>query len=224
MKLWDRFLFTFVLLIGSYFPLIAAAEIKILDIGLVFRSSDKFNDTIFGTLKGIETAKILFEKEHPQTIVKFHRFYHGDTLDSVVEATQRAVNANIKAVIGGGISDEALAIREVFKGKKIVFISPTSSNPSVTEGNPFIFRFCPSDKRVALDLARLTKERLKPKRLGVVHNLSSAYASYLVTEFLSDLKTNEIPVLETKILGDTLNFEKLIQDFVASGVTHVFFL
>lgn len=201
-------------------------SIKTLDIGLVLRLKDRFNDTISGIKLGIETAKILFEKEHPEIRVRFHSYSHGDKIQEVISAAQHAARDHLSAVIGGELTEESFVLRDQFEGKKIVWITPTSSNPEVTYGHRFAFRTCFSDQKVASDIAQFTSKHLKPRAIGMIHNISSPYADYQNKRFLEIFKQNlrkgnEVPIYEEIVLGDTLDYETQIKLFKEKKVSHV---
>lgn len=203
----------------------AAPASKVFEIGLIFRMDDKLNGVELS--KGIETAKTLFEKTHPGVQIKFQRFPHNDDLGSVVESAQKAINSHVPAVIGGELSEESFVLRDSFRGRRVVLVTPTSTNPEVTEGQPYVFRFSPSDQRVASDLARMTLRNLKPGVVGIINNVSSPYSNFLSKQFKATLeaeqtrKGTKVPIIEENIIGDTVNLEPQIQRFIKEKVTHV---
>lgn len=201
---------------------------KVLEFGVILRLKDTFNDTLTYTMSGIETAKALFEKAHPGVQVKLKTYTHDDSLRSVLEASQKAIQDELPAVIGGEISEESFVIRHQLGPKKMVFITPTSSNPEVTEGYPYSFRICYSDKWVASEMARFTLT-LDPKAVGLIHNVSSPYTDfqskhYLETfnELMEDREAEDrIPIFEEQVIKDTTQFGQQIRRFIQKGVTHV---
>ena len=215
----------FVLLSGNA----SAITKKTLDVGIVLRLNDKFNESIESMTTGIEAAKSLFEKRHPGVKINLHKYSHDAALESVVAATNRLSHDKIPAVIGGELSEESFVLRDKLGELKTVFITPTSSNPAVTEDHPYAFRACFSDRLVAGQLANFTIDYLKPKSIGVVHNVSSPYTDFLSKQFIETLNERfsklgadkRIPVLEEKVLRDTMDFDTQIDHFMANKVTHV---
>ena len=205
------------------------AEKKILQVGIVLRLKDTFSDTLSYTLDGIESAKILFEKTHPGFQVQLKKYTHDDSLQSVLEASNRAIADQVPAVIGGELSEESLVLRDQFGPRKIVFVTPTSSNPKVTEGFPFTFRVCFSDNWVASELAHFTVNRLQPRAVGLIHNVSSPYTDFQSKRFLEAFRQlmggrnsqDQAPIFVEKILRDTANFNQQIKKFIQNKVTHV---
>ena len=203
----------------------AQPKVKTFNVGLIFRMDDKLNGVELS--KGIDTAKSLFEKTYPDVQIKFHRFPHDDEIESIVKASQEVLKKKLPAVIGGELSEEAFVLRDAFEGKKTVLLTPTSTNPLVTQGQPYVFRFCLTDQQIVSDLAKMTLKSLKPKVIGVVNNVSSPYSAYVSKQFLETLNTEQansktkIPVFEERILEDTIDLEAQIQNFIDKKVTHV---
>ena len=222
------------ILLSSFAPqVIAAPAKKTLEVGIVMRLEDKFNDTVAELMNGIETAQVLYQEMHPRTKIKLVKFKHKDELASVLAATESAIKAKMPAVIGGELSEESLVIGEKLGEKKIVFITPTSSNPDVTEGRPFAFRSCFSDKSVATQIANFVADHQKDvKAVGILHNISSPYTDYLSKQFAKAFadrmagrpKKDQIPVYVERVIKDTPDYEPQIERFMNKGVTHVIML
>lgn len=211
---------------GSAF---ATPKKKVFNVGIVLRLNDKFNDTVAAMTTGIDAAKALYEKRHPGVTINLKRYPHGDDLESVVSASQRLIQDKIPAVIGGELSEESFVLRDKLGEAKTVFITPTSSNPAVTEDHPFAFRACFSDRLVAGQLANFMIDNLKPVRVGVLHNVSSPYTDFLSKQFIETYNARmekfspekRAPFFEEKVLRDTKDFSEQIQRFMEQKVTHL---
>lgn len=207
----------------------APLEPKDLTVGVVLRLGDKYNSTVPALFNGIQVAKALYEKQHPNVKITLKQYSIGEDLASSIHASEQIIADKIKAVVGGEYSEESIVLSEQLGAKKIVFITPTSSNPAVTENRPFSFRACASDKAVAEKLAKFTVRHLKPNAVGLIHNLSSPYTDFLSKRFLetfnSEMKKRSpektIPIFEEKLLNDTQDFTKQIDLFMDKKVTHV---
>lgn len=230
MKISKAFIFALAVAILAIAPTPSfGAKKKTLDVAIVLRLNDKFNDTVAAMSTGIETAKSLFERTHPGVRINLHRYPHGEDLDSVAAAANRLIQDKIPAVIGGELSEESFVLRDKLAEAKSVFITPTSSNPAVTEGKPYAFRACFSDRFVAGQLANFMIDHLKPQVVGLVHNVSSPYTDFLSKQFLETFEQRmeklpsgkRVPIHEQKILRDTMDFDSQIRFFMENKVTHV---
>lgn len=224
---------TFAAIFFVMFSSISFAAPKELNIALIFRYEDKFNGTTRFLDKGVEFAKKVFEKDG-KIKLNLKRYSHNEKLSTVIEAAQNAIKDGHYVIIGGENSDEAMAIAETVKNKNVVLITPTSTNPKVTAGRPFVFRTCISDDKVADKMAQLVFSQLKPLSIGVLHNVSYPYSDYLSKRFLN--KINELiensstnqsqrpKVVEKRIIRNQQDFSNEIKFFKEQGVSHLILL
>lgn len=204
-------------------------SVKSLDVALIFRFNDKFNGTILSMDRGFELAKKDFESKY-KVKINFKRYPHDEKITSVIIAAQNALRDGHFIIIGGENSDEAMAISEVIKDKKVVLLTPTSTNPKVTLDRPYIFRTSVSDDKVAEKMAEFVFKELKSKKVGVLHNVSYPYSDYLSKRFIhsfhelietSQSNGSERPVLvEKKVVRNQSSFAKDVKFFKDNGVTH----
>lgn len=209
-------------------PMTFASD-KTLNIALIFRFNDKFNGTILSMDRGLELAGKDFEKKH-KVKVNFKKYPHDEKLTSVIDATQKALKDGHFIIIGGENSDEAMAISEVIKDKKVILMTPTSTNPKVTLGHPYNFRASISDDKVAEKFAEFVFKELKGKRVGVLHNVSYPYSDYLSKRFIhrfnelietSQSYGDERPRLfDQRIVRNQTDLSKEVNFFKDQGVTH----
>ncbi len=207
----------------------AKAEVKTINVALIFRYEDKFNGTTLFMDKGLELAKQDFEA-NSKFKINFMRYPHNEKLSSVIEATQKALVDKNFIIIGGENSDEAMAISEIIKDKNIILMTPTSTNPKVTIDRPYVFRACISDDKVADSLAEFVFKDLKAKTVGVLHNVSYPYSDYLSKRFIN--RFNELietsqnygmqrpKLVVQKIVRNQKDFSKEVKYFKEQGVTH----
>ena len=203
---------------------------KTLIVAEAFRFSDKFNQrNIAANVSGIEAAKLVFEQEHPDASIDLRKYSHDSDLASVITTAKQIITEKVVAVIGGQKSDEAMAMGDVFAGQGIILMSPTASNPSVTENKPFVFTACFSDRQVAASLAKFTANTLKPKVLGIVRAISLPYTNYLSRQFKTSFEglmslrpvDQRVPIIDREIIVNMTDFSDIIRDFKKAGVTHV---
>lgn len=209
-------------------PMTFASE-KTLNVALIFRFNDKFNGTILSMDRGLELAKKDFETKYKMKI-NFKKYAHDEKLTTVISATQNALKDGHFIIIGGENSDEAMAISEIIKDKKVVLLTPTSTNPKVTLDHPYNFRTSISDDKVAEKIAEFVFREMKGKKVGVLHNVSYPYSDYLSKRFISRFNElietsqgygNERPVLvEKKIVRNQADLSKEVKFFKENGVTH----
>jgi branched-chain amino acid transport system substrate-binding protein len=82
----------------------------------------------------------------------------------------------VVAILGEVASMRSLEAAPICQHAKIPMISPSSTNPKVTEVGDYIFRVCFTDPFQGAALAKFAQETLKAKRIAVLTSVSSAYS------------------------------------------------
>ncbi len=112
----------------------------------------------------------------------------GQQQDSTI-AVQKLINKDkVVAVLGESASTNSLAGGAVCQENKIPMITPSSTNPTVTEIGDYIFRVCFLDDFQGEVMARFAVNTLKAKRIAVLYDNGSDYSIGLEEFFSSTLK------------------------------------
>lgn len=119
---------------------------------------------------------------------------NGRKLDIVIEddkgspeiaanSTSKLINYyKVVAVIGAGASGNSLAAAPNAQSAKVPLISPSSTNPAVTQAGDYIFRACFIDAFQGEVMARFAVNTLKAKTAAIMVDFNSPYSRDL-TEF-----------------------------------------
>ncbi len=107
----------------------------------------------------------------------------GESKEAGNAVTRLITRDNVVAVIGEVASTLSLAGGQVCQEKKVPMISPSSTNPKVTEGRDYVFRVCFIDPFQGYVMAKFVKEDLKLDKVGVLYDQSQAYSKGLREEF-----------------------------------------
>jgi branched-chain amino acid transport system substrate-binding protein len=89
----------------------------------------------------------------------------------------------IVALLGEVASSRSLEAAPIAQGAHIPMVSPSSTNPKVTQIGPYIFRVCFIDPFQGAVLARFALDSLHAHRIGVLSSVSSAYSVGLAKYF-----------------------------------------
>jgi len=128
-------------------------------------------------------------------------------------AAQKAVKENVIAVIGGSWSSHALGMARVLQKAKIPMITPTATNPKVTEIGNFIFRVCFIDSFQGKILAKFSHGDLKAKNMAVLTNTDQVYSIELARQFSQEFKNlGQTIVIELDYIETAPDFKGLIKD------------
>jgi branched-chain amino acid transport system substrate-binding protein len=164
--------------------------------------------------KGIETAHRL----KPEVLGKKVKLVLVDTKSDKIEAAN-AVSRLIEkdkvvAIIGEVISGDTLAGNPIAERFAIPNITPTATNPLVTQNRQYAFRACFVDTLQGKVAARFAREHLKAKKAAVIIDQAQDYCVGLANFFMQEFKQNGGQIVATTYIqtGD--------QDFSAqiSGI------
>lgn len=119
----------------------------------------------------------------------------GKQLELIVEDDEnnpeKTMNAFIKlttkdkvvGIIGALTSKCSLAITEDAQAKKVIMITPSSTNDTVTDAGDFIFRACYKDSFQGQVCAQFAAETLKAKKAAILFDITNDYSKGLMKNF-----------------------------------------
>lgn len=109
--------------------------------------------------------------------------------DEAAAVVTRLITENqVIAVLGEVASGRTLAAAPIAQQYKIPMISPSSTNPQVTEVGEYIFRVCFIDPFQGTAMAKFAAENLKAKRVAILRDVKSDYSVGLATFFAKTFK------------------------------------
>jgi branched-chain amino acid transport system substrate-binding protein len=130
---------------------------------------------------------------------------------------------NVVAILGEVASGRSLEAAPICQQYKIPMISPSSTNPKVTEMGDDIFRVCFIDPFQGTVMAKFAEGTLKAKRVAMLSDAASAYSAglgqYFRERFLAD--GNEL-VIEQKYSGGDKDFKAQLTAIKAANPEAIF--
>ncbi len=90
---------------------------------------------------------------------------------------------NVIAIIAGGTSGNSLAAAPKAQSSHIPFISPSSTDPAVTQAGDYIFRACFVDSFQGEVMARFAANTLKAQKAAIIFDFNSPYGRGLTDYF-----------------------------------------
>jgi len=101
----------------------------------------------------------------------------------------RLINRDhVVAVIGENASSRSLAAAPVCQQAKVPMVSPTSTNPKVTEVGDYIFRVCFIDPFQGKVMAKFAANTLKVKQVAILRDIKNDYSVGLAEVFTTDFR------------------------------------
>ncbi len=112
---------------------------------------------------------------------------------------------NVVAVIGEVASTRSLFAGRVAQQMKVPMITPSSTNPKVTQVGDYVFRVCFIDTFQGTAMARFAREHLKLSRVAILKDMKSDYSLGLAEYFEKTFKElgGEIVAIENYQSDDT---------------------
>ncbi len=139
----------------------------------------------FGELvkKGIDLAK----EEKPTVLGQPVEVVYMDTKSEKTEAANGASRLidkeKVVAIIGEVISGNSLAAGQIVEQKKIPMVSPSSTNPLVTQGKKYVSRVCFIDPLQGTAMAEFALRNLDLTKVAVLTDVEQDYSVGLTYYF-----------------------------------------
>jgi len=144
---------------------------------------------------------------------------------TATDAANKVIDQDgVKFIIGEVCSSASIPVSEVANPKKVLQISPTSTNPKVTIGKPFTFRACFLDPFQGDVMATLAIKDLGAKTAAVMYDKGNDYVLGLAEYFKQyfEEKGGKVLVYEAYTAEDT-DFSAILSK-VADAKPDVLFL
>ncbi|MDR3065084.1 MULTISPECIES: high-affinity branched-chain amino acid ABC transporter substrate-binding protein [Comamonas] len=140
-------------------------------------------------------------------------------------AANRVVNSKIGYVVGPVCSGASIAAAPIYNNEGVVVVTPSATSPALTDGKNyhFIFRTIGRDDQQGPAAAKFIAEKLKPKKVAVLHDKQS-YGQGIASSVRDDLKKAKIDValFEGINAGDS-DYSAVITKLKGAGVDFVYY-
>jgi branched-chain amino acid transport system substrate-binding protein len=109
--------------------------------------------------------------------------------EEAATAVTKLINQNrVVALLGEVASSRTLAAAPIAQAAKVPMISPSSTNPKVTEVGDYIFRVCFIDPFQGSVMAKFAANTLKAKKVAILYDVKNDYSVGLRQFFTSTFK------------------------------------
>ncbi len=109
----------------------------------------------------------------------------GKTEEAATAVTRLITQNKVIAILGEVASSKSLAMAPIAQQYSVPMISPSSTNPKVTEGKDFVFRVCFIDPFQGTVMAKFAFEHLKAKKVAILRDVKNDYSVGLSDYFKS---------------------------------------
>lgn len=160
-------------------------------------------------LEGMKLARAMEPKAMGRPIEFFIVDNKGDTTESTNGATRLIQKEKVAAILGPATSSPSMTAGDIAEMSKVPMISPTATNPMVTQGKQYVFRVCFLDSVQGNAAAQYLYNVLGKKKAAVLIDVSQDYAVGLAGYFMGGYRK-----LGGKIVA-VAKFNRDAQDFTA---------
>lgn len=112
----------------------------------------------------------------------------GKAEEAAQAVTRLITQDKVVALIGEVASTRSLAAAPIAQQYKIPMVSPSSTNPKVTQIGDYIFRVCFIDPFQGTVMAKFAIENLKIKKVAILRDVKSDYSMGLADFFVTKVK------------------------------------
>jgi branched-chain amino acid transport system substrate-binding protein len=107
----------------------------------------------------------------------------GKPEEAATAVTKLITQNKVTAILGEVASSRSLAMAPIAQQYKIPMVTPSSTNPKVTEQGDYIFRVCFIDPFQGTVMAKFAAENLKLKRVAILRDVKNDYSVGLADFF-----------------------------------------
>jgi branched-chain amino acid transport system substrate-binding protein len=127
--------------------------------------------------------------------------------ESATIAKKLITRDKVVALLGEVASGRSLEVAPIAQASQIPMISPSSTNPKVTQTGDYIFRVCFTDPFQGKLLAEFAKTTLKAQKVAIFSDVSAPYSVGLAQYFREPFAATGQIVSEQKYTGGDKDFK-----------------
>jgi branched-chain amino acid transport system substrate-binding protein len=147
----------------------------------------------------------------------------GKQSEAVTAVTRLINDHKAVAILGEVASSLSLAAGPVAQKAKIPMISPSSTNPDVTDVGDYVFRVCFLDDFQGWVGAKFAKENLKATKAAILYDQAQAYSSGLADYFEKAFKeTGGTVVTKQAYTGGNYEISSQLQSIKGAGAEVIY--
>ena len=143
--------------------------------------------------------------------------------EQAVAAAYSLVDRGVRMVVGHSCSGAAIAAAPIYEDVRIIQISPSATNPQLTEGGwRYVFRVCGRDDQQGRLAGDLLAERWGDDAIAILHD-GSTYGAGLAAQTRNRLRERGIvEALYESYSPDAVEFSGLVERLVTDNVDVVY--
>lgn len=147
----------------------------------------------------------------------------GKPEEAATAVTKLITQNGVMAILGEVASSRSLAMGPIAQNSKIPMVTPSSTNPKVTQIGDYVFRVCFIDPFQGRVMAKFASENLKLKKVAILKDVKNDYSMGLSTYFDETFKKlgGEI-VIEQSYSANDIDFKSQLTAIRAKNPEAIF--
>lgn len=181
-------------------------------------NSEKGKDII----KGIELANSIYSNVKGYNVV-ISKVDTQSKVTTAETAIQGLIDMKPVAIIGASGEASSLAASDNIQEAQIPAITPSATNPLITQTNDYYFRGCLTESQMGEGLAEYAYVRQSSRHIGIISLKNDSSTAALLDGFKDRIKTysknvNNVIVSKTEIGASTEEMSQALDDAKKAGV------
>jgi len=181
-----RTLFSIILIMMLFSIILTAQVIKIAAVLPITGASSAFGQQ---GKQGLLLANEMYPKVLGQDVMIVFIDTKSEKVESANAFTRAIDYERVVAIIGEISSSNTLAGSAIAEKKKVPTVTPTATNPLVTQGKKYIFRVCFIDPFQGLIAAKFAYEDLKAKKVAIFTDIEQDFCVGLASFFRKNFES-----------------------------------
>ncbi len=181
-------IFVFIFLTVFIFAGIANASENVVRIGVIFPMTGMASAFGQMTKEGLDLANSLEPKVLGKKIDLILLDDKSDKIEAANAASRLIGKEKVSVILGPIISPNALSVGPICERYKVPFVTPSATNPLVTQGKKFAFRVCFVDDFQGFVMAKFAVSNLKARKAAVLFDKANDYSVALAKFFMDSFK------------------------------------
>ena len=147
----------------------------------------------------------------------------GKPEEAATAVTKLITQDKVTAILGEVASSRSLAMGPIAQSNKVPMVTPSSTNPKVTQVGDYVFRVCFIDPFQGSVMAKFATNTLKVKKAAILRDIKNDYSVGLANFFTETFKKagGEIVVDQSYSAGD-VDFKSQLTSIKGKGPEVIF--
>ena len=171
----------------AFFEETSEEEMPVITIGVFEPQTGKNSDKGQAELKGIELANSIYSNVDGYKVV-LSKVDTQSNVSTARTAVQGLIEMKPVAIIGCAGEASSLAASEYIEAAGIPTITPSATNPLITQTNDYYFRACITESQMGEGLAEYAYKQLKSRNIALISLKNDSSTAALVDGFRDKTK------------------------------------